>query len=204
MLYQSPSFRTKTFPADPLTIAVKVASHTCLFHASHISSSHYPVQTAFAQRHIAAHASSYSISKLWRLRPAALTNWLRLELSTPTLFLATIPSEKLCRSSWWCHFFAHTAFFSPVPCFPASCFLLKSKLKKSSKLHTQSATPIPASSQIFRKLGIRKTDLTQYFGSFLHFRLLSMITSASPLNSATCLQSCWILSANMFFHPHTL
>ena len=54
----------KTAHAGPLTSVHDVASHTCLFQASLTSASHCPVHTACAQKHVTAHASSWSISRL--------------------------------------------------------------------------------------------------------------------------------------------
>ena len=54
----------KTAPAGPLALIHEFASHTCLFHAFLISSSYSTVQTACAQTHVVAHASSCSISRL--------------------------------------------------------------------------------------------------------------------------------------------
>ena len=47
-----------------LTCVHDLASHTCLFHASLKKSAHCPVQTPCAQKHVAPHASSCSISRL--------------------------------------------------------------------------------------------------------------------------------------------
>ena len=72
----------KTAPAGPLTFFHEVASHTCLFHAALMSSSHCPVQTACAWKHVAAHANSCSISKL-------LISW-KSEIETEGFFLAAL------------------------------------------------------------------------------------------------------------------
>ena len=102
----------KTAPAG--LIIHGVASQTCLFHASVMSSSQCPACT---QKHAAAHASSCSISRLLISRearesegffPASLANsflgtfrWVGATLwafRSPKLVLAPLPYAILC----WC------------------------------------------------------------------------------------------------------
>ena len=61
----------KTAPARPLISS----SFTCLFHASRISSVHCPVQTACAQKHVAADANSCSISRLDGAMEVSFMHW---------------------------------------------------------------------------------------------------------------------------------
>ena len=103
----------KTAPAGPQTFVHEVASHTCLLHASLRSSSHFPMQPSRAQKHVAAHASSCSMSRFMTRKsesetessfPAVLVKCLRNTshcvgaMPRASELLAPLPSAKL---SWY-------------------------------------------------------------------------------------------------------
>ena len=116
-----------TAPAGPLTFVVhKVASHTCLVHASLTSSSHFPIQTAPEARSCTCQVVlHFRCTSPLHSSPFSLC-WCHAKgFGLSKLFLAPLPSAELCWYLFFMYAFLHSLVFLMIPILCAHFFIFR-------------------------------------------------------------------------------